>query len=87
MKIERFTLQRLVTNDDRFIELKTDPEGSLCFYDQVEALEARNAELLEAAKAVVERWDSPNWKVAEHTATFIHRLRAAIAKAEGGSDE
>lgn len=40
-------------------------------------------DLLQAAKAVVERWDSPRWKEQEHTGTFIDKLRAAIAKAEG----
>lgn len=42
-------------------------------------------DLLETAKAVVERWDSPLWREQEHTSTFINRLRAAIAKAEGGT--
>jgi hypothetical protein len=35
--------------------------------------------LLEAAKAVVERWDTPLWKDVPHTAEYIHRLRDAIA--------
>ena len=34
--------------------------------------------LLAAAQAVVDRWDTPNWKDAEPTAVVIHRLRAAI---------
>lgn len=46
-------------------------------------LEASHAELLATAKAVVERWDSPLWREQEHTSTFINRLRAAIARAEG----
>ena len=40
-------------------------------------------ELLEAAEAIVARWDSPLWKDQPHTGTFIDQLRAAIAKAKG----
>jgi hypothetical protein len=36
------------------------------------------AELIAAAKAVVERWDTPLWKDVPHTAEYINRLRAAI---------
>lgn len=36
------------------------------------------AALIEAARAVVQRWDSPLWKQAEHTGEFIHRLRMAL---------
>lgn len=38
-------------------------------------------ELLQAAQAVVDRWDSPNWKDGTHTADYINRLRRAIAAA------
>jgi hypothetical protein len=34
--------------------------------------------LIEAAKAVVERWETPLWKDAPATAKFIYRLRDAI---------
>lgn len=34
--------------------------------------------LQEAAKAVVERWDSPKWKDLPHTAEFIDALRTAL---------
>lgn len=40
-------------------------------------------DLLEAAEAIVARWDSPLWKDQPHTGTFIDQLRAAIAKAKG----
>lgn len=43
-------------------------------------------DLLEAARAVVARWDSPNWKDQPHTVEFIAKLRVAIAKATGASD-
>lgn len=42
-----------------------------------------NRELLDAAKAVIQQWDTPNWKRMEATAAFISALRAAVAKAEG----
>jgi len=41
-------------------------------------------ELVEAADAVVKRWDSPLWKDAPHTGDYIARLRAALAKFGGG---
>jgi NTP pyrophosphatase (non-canonical NTP hydrolase) len=36
--------------------------------------------LLDAAKAVVERWDSPNWKDLPSTGVYINALRQAIEK-------
>lgn len=41
-------------------------------------------ELLDAAIAVIERWDSPLWKDLPATAEYIGRLRKAVAKAQGG---
>lgn len=38
--------------------------------------------LIEAARAVVARWDSPNWADAAHTRDYIDALRAAIKAAE-----
>lgn len=38
--------------------------------------------LLEAARAVVDRRDSPKWKDQPHTAVFINALRKAIREAE-----
>lgn len=40
-------------------------------------------DLLEAAEAVVARWDTPLWKDTEHTGVSIAKLRAAVAKAKG----
>lgn len=53
--------------------------------DAVEAnarLIAASPDLYEAGKALVERWDTPNWKDVEHTSVFINALRDAIAKVE-----
>lgn len=35
-------------------------------------------ELIAAARAVVERWDTPHWKDVPATAVFINRLRNAL---------
>ena len=40
------------------------------------------SELREAAQAVVEQWDTPNWKLTVHTGVLIDRLRAALAQPE-----
>jgi hypothetical protein len=39
-------------------------------------------DLLSAAKAVVEQWDTPNWKLEQPTASLINALRSVIAKVE-----
>jgi hypothetical protein len=41
-------------------------------------------ELIAAAQAVIERWDTPLWKDAPHTAIFINRMREAIDAARAG---
>lgn len=35
-------------------------------------------ELIEAAEAVIARWETPKWKDVEPTATVIYRLRDAV---------
>lgn len=40
----------------------------------------RMRSLIEAAEAVIDRWDSPKWKDQEPTAAVIHRLRVVIEK-------
>ena len=74
-------------------------EGSVALYDQetVNALQERcdellkqrdkllaAPELLDAAIAVIERWDSPLWKDLPATAEYIGRLRQAVNKAQRG---
>ena len=41
-----------------------------------------NKELIEAAQALIDRWDSPTWKETEHTGAYIARLRRAVEQAE-----
>ena len=38
--------------------------------------------LRKAAQAVVDRWDSPNWKDTTHTADYINALRKTLAEPE-----
>lgn len=40
-------------------------------------------ELRSAAQALVDRWDTPNWKDAPHTGEYIARLRKALASCGG----
>ena len=40
-----------------------------------------NAPVIRAARDVVDRWETPLWKDAPATATFIHRLRDALSSA------
>lgn len=47
-----------------------------------EAAEAKMMALRAAANAVVQRWDTPNWKDVENTAAYIGTLRAALAASE-----
>jgi len=43
--------------------------------------------LAEAARAVIDRWDSPMWKDAPHTGEYIHALRQALASYEAAQAE
>lgn len=56
-----------------------DPIGTA---RRVDVLELQRDELLSAGKALVERWDTPNWKDAQHTGEFIAALRKVIAEIE-----
>jgi hypothetical protein len=44
-------------------------------------------QLAQAARAVVERWDSPLWKDLPHTAESINALRAALAAYDAAPDD
>ena len=95
MKVQRYDAYAA----DRYcaVDYKECQDGLLCMNEDVARLEASHAELeakcaeLEdkcaelvcAAKDVIARWDSPLWRMEEHTADFINRLREAAAKCEG----
>ena len=51
--------------------------------DFARKLERERDQLLEAAKAVVARWDMPSWKDTEPTAVVIYKLRDAIHAVTG----
>lgn len=51
--------------------------------DVVRERDRRIAELEAKAKAVIERWDSPNWKDTKHTADYINELRKALEQKGG----
>lgn len=61
-------------------EMVEEKDGDWVWYEDVE-------EMVEAAKAVVAQWETPNWNLTEHTGSLIYRLRAAIAKAEGDNHD
>lgn len=48
--------------------------------DEIERSRAAIAELIEAGRAVVERWESPLWKDLPNTGEYIYALRDVIAK-------
>lgn len=50
---------------------------------ELESLRQRVKALIDAAGAVVARWESPDWSDGTHTRDYIHRLRDALAAAEG----
>lgn len=49
---------------------------------QLATMAHQRDELLAAAQAVIERWDTPLWKDVPATAEYINALRSAVAKAK-----
>ena len=48
-------------------------------------LELEKSQLLTAAQAVIDRWDTPNWKDVEPTAKVINELRKVLRLPNGPS--
>jgi hypothetical protein len=46
-----------------------------------------DARLIKAAKAVVERWETPLWKDAPATQEYIYKLRDALNAIQGDSND
>ena len=46
--------------------------------DEIKQLTTERDKLKKAAQAVVDRWDSPNWKDQPHTGNYISDLREAL---------
>lgn len=61
-------------------ELERKSDAIQRLWRERDELRAENAALREAAQAVVDRWDTPNWKDAPATAEVIGRLRAELEK-------
>ena len=51
---------------------------------ELKSVQKENATLREAARAVIDRWETPLWKDAEPTAKAIYRLRDALEACSGG---
>jgi hypothetical protein len=49
---------------------------------QIELEKLRQAPLIKAAQAVIDRWDTPLWKDAPATGRYINDLRKALAAVE-----
>ncbi len=68
--------------DAAFIALTVVLASLYCFAEARGAPRRPNKELVEASKAVILQWDTPNWKLDEPTAAIINRLRNAVAFAD-----
>lgn len=72
-------------NNDMLTELNTawqqiKTEQRLSFRDQVADLTRQRDDLLAAAQAMIDRWDTPLWKDVPSTAEYINAMRHAVAK-------
>ena len=58
--------------------LASDGQAQMA-YEEQERLEAKLAKVSKSGQAVVDRWDSIDWKDQNHTADYINDLRATLA--------
>ena len=63
-------------SDEQVLDLRSYPPEEI--RDIYEAARAKDAEVREAAAAVIAQWDTPNWKLKEPTGALIERLRKAL---------
>ena len=54
--------------------------------DVAQALESKLEGLIDAAQAVIDRWETPMWKDVPPTADYIYRLRDAVVAAKGEAE-
>jgi hypothetical protein len=67
-------------------ELKEQLDAAIMLGKMQERRHERDLEeLIAAAKAVIDRWETPFWKEAAHTGAYIAALRKAVEIAEGGN--
>jgi hypothetical protein len=68
--------------DANWIEIAIDEITSL----RQQLTKPADEVLIEAAMAVVERWETPLWKDAPATAEYIYKLRDALNATQGSSN-
>ena len=75
-------LRQEIENLNKIIEVATNSANA----SHLRAIEYQSQRdtLVDAAQAVVNRWDAPTWKELESTAKLISALRKAIAAVKGG---
>jgi hypothetical protein len=67
-----------MSNDNATLEQEmTDQEYATHEATQI-YLELERQALVAAAQALVDRWDTPNWKNVPHTGEYINALRMAL---------
>lgn len=66
------------TRDDRLSVIRAALKAAMTQDDKGAGEFDHLQELVEAARAVVRRWDEPSWKDVPATAGYIHRLRNAL---------
>lgn len=67
-------------------ELDEAREQERIHFDNYESIRDQLDRLVAAAKALVERWDTPFWKDTAHTGKFIRRLEDALSALKGGKE-
>ncbi len=71
-------MHNLQAAEDFKLEL-ADARRDICELEQQLASERVLADrLADAANAVIDQWDTPNWKITEPTATYMNALRNTI---------
>lgn len=72
---------------DAVVHLDIAKQAVVVATNEIKRLRSDAARLREAAQAVVDRWDTPLWKMTIHTGDYIDRLRVAIDAARTQGDK
>ena len=70
------TLTNEIAELQQKLDAMTKKHAELCAWSTVREIKCND--LIKAARAVIDRWDSPNWKDQAHTGEYIHALRKAV---------
>ena len=54
---------------------------------ELQAERALADRLADAAKAVIDQWETPNWRLRESTATYMNTLRNTVTAWKGARSE